>query len=39
MECRTEGSVVLSAPLPSNFGQAAATRDARQTQLGVELLW
>jgi hypothetical protein len=36
---RDAATTIVSAPLPSNFGQAAATRDARQMQLGVKLLW
>ena len=30
---------ITSATIPSNFGQATRTRDARQMQFGIKLLW
>jgi hypothetical protein len=32
-------TTIVDAPLPANFGQATGTRDARQMQLGVKLVW
>lgn len=30
---------IVAASIPSNFGQATRTRDARQMQFGIKLLW
>jgi hypothetical protein len=33
---RTE---IVNATIPTNFGQATRTRDPRQVQIGIKLLW
>ena len=32
-------TTIVSTTVPTSFGQATATRDARQMQLGVKLVW
>jgi hypothetical protein len=36
---RRRASTVVSTTMPACFGQATATRDARQMQRGEKLVW
>jgi len=34
-----DGSVIETATIPASFGQATRTRDPRQMQFGLKILW